>query len=81
MITYRIDNNMLSIRLMCPITHHLTVYYHYITEDTIIQELSHSLNPLETIKDSYPLLITNNIIGKSVDEVVGIINTYNLLEV
>ena len=81
MITYQVVNNMLTIRLMCPITHHLTVYYHYITEDNIIQELSHSLNPLEAVKDRYPLLITNNIIGKPVNEVVGIINTYNLLEV
>ena len=81
MITYQIVNSMLTIRLMCPITHHLTVYYHYITEDNIIQELSHSLNPLETVKDRYPLLITNNITGKPVNEVVGIINTYNLLEV
>ena len=72
---------MFTIRLMCPITHCLTVYYHYLTEDNTIQKLCHSLNPLETVEDKYPLLTTDNIIGKPVDEVVGIINTYNLLEV
>ena len=81
MISYRIDNNILTIRIPCPINHYLTVWYYSITEGNILQEISHYLNPLETVKDSYPLLITNNIIGKPVDEVVGIINTYNLLEV
>ena len=81
MITYRIDNSILAIRIPCPINHYLSVGYYSITKDNIIQKLFHFLNPLETVKDSYPLLITNNIIGKPVNEVVGIINTYNLLEV
>lgn len=81
MISYRIDNSILTIRIPCPINHYLTVWYYSITKDNIIQKLSNYLNPLETVKDIYPLLITNNIIGKPVNEVVGIINTYNLLEV
>ena len=80
MITYRIDDEGITIRIPCPITHFITIWHYYAAEDNKIQKLSHSLNPLETVEDKYPLLNTNNVVGKHLDEVEGIINTYNLLK-
>lgn len=80
MITYQIDDEGITIRISCPITHFITIWYYYVAEDNTIQKLGCFLGLLGVVEKMYPLLNTNNIVGKHLDEVEGIINTYNLLK-